>query len=219
MRETKFRGFSKKENKWVYGDLIKDIDKFNIAEKDSIDVVLDLYDNFKGCGFDYENIFDVEKESIGQFIGLKDKYGNEIYESDICKYKNENETYVGGIKYVEKYASFKLILPNGTLVDLESILNDTEVIGNIYENVELLVENKLKNKGAKYKAFLIHNLYELEQYFIKKNIYYTEWREVESYDRELRVSSREIDKKDLEEMFKKYNLKSSEAEVYVFYQL
>jgi len=77
----------------------------------------------------------------------------------------------------------------------------------------------MKNKGAKYKSFAINNLNGLERYFIYKYITYTDWKEVGSYERELRFNREEVSKKQLKELFKTYNLKYSKADAYIFYEV
>lgn len=84
-----------------------------------------------------------------QFTGLLDKEGKEIYEGDICKcryYKHaENDLYLTQ-KVVFDHASFFVIVGDLT-PDLETEtytncplnwVNEIEIIGNIYQNPELL---------------------------------------------------------------------------------
>lgn len=82
-----------------------------------------------------------------QFTGLQDRNGKEIYEGDILKY---NFPYDGRLKhispvtYLETQASFGLKDIYGNEIPLYRITanNYFEVVGNIYENPELLeVEN------------------------------------------------------------------------------
>ena len=82
-----------------------------------------------------------EKENyvLMQCTGLKDKNGKLIYEGDICEYEFEE---IGKqkaiIEFNQKYAAF-FAKP---LNDFQyANINDCEVIGNIYENKELLNEN------------------------------------------------------------------------------
>lgn len=82
-------------------------------------------------------------DGYNQYTGLKDKNCNEIYEGDVCKFYNKysNKWYTHVVRYCPHLACFGLY-PN-----MEEVWNyesdwlrmiDTEVIGNIYENPELL---------------------------------------------------------------------------------
>ena len=127
MRIIKFRGYSKDftENEWFFGNLIdKGNGTFQILEKDP--KIWDLsYDGFT-----------VFPESIGQFTGLHDKNGKEIYEGDVL------EDTLGRKILVEYYkdgfwlnASF-----DGAEWCLRQVNSSSKIIGNIYENPELLTD-------------------------------------------------------------------------------
>ena len=137
-REIKFRGYA--INYWEYGSYIKIIENNKI-----FDIIFHEDDSYTY----------VDSESIGQFTGLYDKNGKEIYEGDIVSYNRiiqnyddddilnpryyktpqyETKSFKSEVKYM--YNSF-------TIMD-NSKWNDLQVIGNIYENPELL-----KSEGEK----------------------------------------------------------------------
>ena len=134
MREIKFRGKTEGGGKWVFGYLIKNNDgKCYIKDTDynvnngRIDIIPEL----------------VALASVGEFTGLLDKNGREIYEGDlvVCYLSGARIGVVDTVLYNDESAAFefkrryttiKAFLEHDGLYDTE-----IEVIGNVYENKEL----------------------------------------------------------------------------------
>lgn len=74
-----------------------------------------------------------------QYTGLKDKNGKEIYEGDILLYDSNSKTsvfYKNGA-FVRSYGNSNMYLLYDSFIE-DGCLYNYEVIGNIYENPELL---------------------------------------------------------------------------------
>ncbi len=138
MREIKFRGLSKNK-KWIYGSLVK---------TENIDPAI-YFEIGKGKIKTVDWLF-VLKETIGQFTGLIDKNGVEIFEGDIFKY-TEHKGYLlssftaevvfreGAFSYIKTSGMFDVATPFSEHDELEvDFLSHIEVIGNIHQNPELL---------------------------------------------------------------------------------
>lgn len=126
MREIKFRGYDKFDKRWVYG--------YGLHQSIFIDGSSNAY-----VTAGIREVFIVDKESAGQYTGCKDANGNEIYEGDILKcklYNGDYENYV--IVWDEEDACFDAFNKDKSNFMVTSIWTASEIIGNIYENPELL---------------------------------------------------------------------------------
>ncbi len=85
---------------------------------------------------DNGGVYNIDPETIGQYIGLKDRNGRRIFEGDIVDILTENEE-IGVVEYDE--GGF-LVSADGFCVDFHSNINgiDLVVIGNIHDTPELL---------------------------------------------------------------------------------
>jgi len=139
-REIKFRGKRKDNGEWVYGDLIH-------TSPTDMSIV--------ECGyFTVKSSYEVIPETVGQSTGLKDKNGKKIFEGDVCRvlytdwasqtdYSISLEEYlisISNIGYIVWNApKYEIKFNKGGFNNLDVGTNGCkEVIGNIYENPELL---------------------------------------------------------------------------------
>jgi len=143
MRTIKFRGFNAKNNQWLYGSHIINRGKNFVAP--------DEFANDKTWE-DYE----VEPETVGQFTGLHDKNGREIYEGDILLWTRKNVHIEGrplqdfSHKCIVYYDNdkcafqFRCELRCGACVGYLDFDDDradesfVEVIGNVFDNPGLI---------------------------------------------------------------------------------
>lgn len=123
-REIKFRGQSQLGLKpLVKGFLfIDECDKHYIVYKP------------KGDDFQYCPVFE---ESVGQFTGLTDKNGTEIYEGDIIN-SFQNDGKPVEVYYDDQLAGFATQNYHSTLYLSDSIGKECQVIGNIHQHPHLL---------------------------------------------------------------------------------
>lgn len=141
--KVKWNGNHKFSGDWVYG-YYRNNDNGNAFITETVDD----FDNY---------IFDeteVDENTVGQYTGLKDKNENEIYEGDIIDFSydmfvgNFNTFVAKGIIIFEEGAFYVQCLENENLTKDESYLIYTinidtiEIIGNIYDNPELLKKEK-----------------------------------------------------------------------------
>jgi len=142
MREIKFRG-KDCSGKWRYGAYIPT--EFTQWQEPSI--------------FDGHHRAEVDGETLGQYTGCKDVYGEEIYEGDILEDMSENTVTYKRLRMIVRFGEFNALesgLQNlGFYVEIPKDKHTyiwsrslkfwlegdgVRVIGNVFDNPELLEE-------------------------------------------------------------------------------
>lgn len=146
-REIKFRGKCKEGGFWVYGNIIQESYAggcvWILAPQNAVPFDDDL-------GYHFVEVF---RETIGQFTGLTDKDGRDIYEGDVVKWEyakraiNDEGFYVKtgeveGVFFEEvKYEAGYYHLGGYDPLNREEIEEFGYVVcGNIHDNPELINE-------------------------------------------------------------------------------
>lgn len=120
-RKIKFRGKRLDNGEWVYGDLWQHNERVDIVDRKA-------------------DSHPVDPGTVGQYTCLKDRNGVAIYEGDIL---NHPAGPKAEIKYIPEHAAFiARYMYEGeqtyNYLEGDGVLKLCEIIGNIYENPELL---------------------------------------------------------------------------------
>lgn len=135
MREIKFRAWNTRENKMLYRKLFE----MNWYETDKNDA--------SGC-HTWGAISGGQSRflEVMQYTGLKDKNGKEIYEGDILDLTQQFDDYemYGEVMWGDEEAMWLCLKKDGDDTEqgeLSSYIDKrTQIIGNIYENPDLLTK-------------------------------------------------------------------------------
>lgn len=131
MREILFRAKREATNEWIYGYFVNEYDDFQIYVQPQI---------ITRSGREYVN-----ENTLGQFTGLTDKNGTKIFEGDIVEYETRAKLRIGRVFFSDFRASFAVTAGkngsariNNDLYNYIQSGNSVTVIGNIYDNPELM---------------------------------------------------------------------------------
>lgn len=140
-REVKFREKRKDINVWAYGDLLHNNDG-SASIRTNLNTWRENHDDVDAYG---DNL-SVDIDTVGQFTGLYDKNKKEIYEGDIVKAPLLDPIFGDVIK--DAFCNAEIRFNKGSFVVsyykrehniyLSDLYKRIEVIGNIFDNKELL---------------------------------------------------------------------------------
>lgn len=127
MREILFRGKRTDNGEWAYGVPEKD----RHGEMVMVENIFECEEyNCRGANCSY-----VDENTVGQYTGLNDKNGKKIFEGDIVKLGTGKTRFV-----FYGVSSFRHTIYNGYAKEFDFKDRGYQVIGNIYDNPELLKE-------------------------------------------------------------------------------
>ena len=142
-REIKFRGKRIDNGEWVFGSLIALTTGYYIVPTDTYYNTADIDLGEKttiNALWEHNDFYKVIPETVGQYIETIN--GHEIYHHDIVKAYKYGDKETKPFIYEITYRNGTWWFGNWTWVEFLQTFRYVEVIGNIYDNPELLKEGE-----------------------------------------------------------------------------
>lgn len=147
-REIKFRGKRVKDGKWIYGNLANYAFNFRSLSIHK-SVIFENIASFATDNFGYViDDCEIDEETVWQFTGLYDRNGKEIYDGDIVRIYDGERCFNIVVKWSKEAMAFMACYCDGNQSPLSwfsgllSKTHEVEVVGNIYDNKNLLEETE-----------------------------------------------------------------------------
>lgn len=138
IREILFRGKDSITKSWVYGALVQQQDD-PLREK----TLIISYSNYQYGDFSEAVIHEVDPETVGQYTGFVDKNSKKIFDGDIVSIYN-SKAFLFAVAWNDNHYILKCTT-NGVsdnILNVTESPEDVEVVGNIYDNPELIKDGK-----------------------------------------------------------------------------
>lgn len=135
MRQIKFRGKRLENGEWVYGSLVSIHDTAIIVE--DCDFSWNPDTDITAFWFDKKEN-EVDPATVGQYTGLKDKNGKEIYEGDVLRWFVNDLISTAPVEYRDGAFWMVRDINTGHGVWNDWLRGEYEIFGNIHDNPELL---------------------------------------------------------------------------------
>lgn len=124
MRGIKFRGKSLTDGKWIYGDFFRNRRLAFIAADGIVENPLASW-----------QAYNVDPDTVGQFTGLCDREGNEIFEGDIVRTSVAKDD-IGLVEWHSEHAAFVVHMKGSS--QWYPLDKGDKIIGNVHDNPSLL---------------------------------------------------------------------------------
>lgn len=147
MHHILFRGKRLDNGEWAFGSLVVANDRINNGKHYILQGESDFSYGDGGERVRIGCFVEVDPATVGQYTGMADKDGELIFEGDVIAHHVQDDILVnrGAVIWDEKHKRWayqlKTMRPSFYMYNAEAV----EVIGNIYDNPDLLLDDARKS--------------------------------------------------------------------------